>query len=101
MCTHIWVKEKRSCNSEMRLKHIAVNPSLRGGFRFGHRGAYAVNEHEPEPRRRLGTTVSEDTYAELVRISARYQLRLSQILDEATTNGLLEKSAQFLSGTVK
>jgi hypothetical protein len=85
----------------MRLKNIEVNPSLRGGFRFGHRGAYAVNEHEPEPRRRLGTTDSEDTYAELVRISARYQLRLSQILDEATANGLLEKSAQFLCGTVK
>ena len=84
----------------MRLKRNVVIPSLKGGFRFGHCGVHASDVYEAESRRRLGTTVSEDTYAELVRISARYRLRLSQILDEATANGLLEKSAQFLSGTV-
>jgi uncharacterized protein YbgA (DUF1722 family) len=101
MCTHIWVKDKRSCNSEMRLKLIAVNPSLRGGFGFGHRGAYAVEVHEPEPRRRLGTTVSEATYTELVRITEQYQLRLSQILDEAILRGLIERSAEMLSSSSK
>jgi hypothetical protein len=85
----------------MRLKHIAVNPSLRGGFRFGHQGAHAFDVHEPEPRRRLGTTVSEATYTELVRITEQYQLRLSQILDEATLRGLIERSAEMLSSSSK
>ena len=85
----------------MHLKRISVDPSLQGGFRFGHRGSHSLVAQVHEPRRRLGTTVSEDTYAELVRIVDRYQLRLSQILDEATSMGLIEKSAKCLNGNLK
>jgi uncharacterized protein YbgA (DUF1722 family) len=85
----------------MRLKRIAVNTSLRGGFRFGHRCVHVPDAHESEPRRRLGTTVSEATYTELVRITEQYQLRLSQILDEATLRGLIERSAEMLSSSSK
>ena len=75
---------------------------MHGGFRYGH-SCLKPNAQlgDNEPRRRLGTTVSVATYEELVRLSDRYQLRVSQILDEATIRGFIEKSARSLNGHCK
>ena len=81
----------------MRFGLGGENQSLKGGFRFGNQGLTSKSSEQIEaPRKRLGTKVSEIAYTELVRIATRYQFRISQILDEATLNGSIERSAQDL-----
>ena len=80
----------------MTLKSNVSVPPLTGGFRFGHRGYSSCLKAELEPRKRIGTTVSEATYEELARLADRYQLRLSQILDEATASGLIASAVEIL-----
>jgi hypothetical protein len=85
----------------MPLKRNLSIKLLKGGFRFGHRGYLTCKRDEMEPRKRLGTTVSETTYMELFRLADYHQLRLSQILDEATESGVIAKSAEALSEKTK
>ena len=85
----------------MPLKRNLSIKLLKGGFRFGHHGYLTCKRDEMEPRKRLGTTVSETTYVELSRLADYHQLRLSQILDEATESGVIAKSAEALSEKTK
>lgn len=80
----------------MPSKSNVSNSVLKGGFRYGHRSFVRSEFNDHELRKRLGTTVSVSTYEELVDLTDRYQLRFSEILDEATALGLMEKSAKAL-----
>ena len=64
-----------------------ANDALRGGFRYGPRDF-------SETRKRLGTTVAEFTYEEIVRLTAQYKLRFSEIIDMAAESGILETAAK-------
>ena len=101
MCAYTWVKDSVSAFLAMPLKRNVSIKLLKGGFYFGHHGFLTYKKNEPEPRKRLGTTVAESTYVELSRLADCYQLRISQILDEATASGLIAKSAEALSETTK
>ena len=101
MCTYTWVKDSVSSFHAMPPKRNVTIKLLKGGLHFGHRGYLTCRKDEAEPRKRLGTTVSESTYMELSRLADCYQLRLSQILDEATALGVIAKSAEVLSEKIK
>lgn len=64
--------------------------SLQGGFRYGPRDLCSS-------RKRLGTTVDEMTYEEIVRITSTYKLKFSEIIDEATASGNLENAAKSVA----
>jgi len=80
---------------------FVLAPTLKGGFRYKHHSHPPSSCHETEPRKRLGTTVSQETYAEILQLTERYKLRFSQILDEAIALGFMEKSAEALTNQRK
>jgi hypothetical protein len=64
-----------------------ANDALRGGFRYAPRDF-------SETRKRLGTTVAEFTYEEIVRLTDQYKMRFSEIIDVAAASGILETAAK-------
>lgn len=80
----------------MPLKSNTCLTPLTGGFRYGHSDFSMRIKAGAEARTRLGTTVSVSTYEELARLADRHQLRLSEILVEATASGLIANAVEAL-----